>query len=129
MIPVEQNFWVSVFYMALFAMSTFHTTVMLLVYFINRDVVALIYSILFGSTALVLMTNALIRSPDVRLDLDTLFIVQRTAWALIVVCGISLVDIYLAEHNGHLSLLRKIVRVWEHLPGREIDDRATDRQT
>jgi hypothetical protein len=121
-IPVEQSLWVSVFYMALFAWSAFNFAVMLMVYFINADVVALIYSALFGAMATVLMTNSLIRSPDVRVDLDTLFVVQRTAWAILVICGAAIVDVYLAEHNGHLSIIRRVVRFWEQIPGRISDD-------
>lgn len=109
----------SLLYLAMMAVGMFYATVMLIVYIINRDVVALLYTLVSWSAAIITGSIGVLRSPHMRVDGAWLLITQRVGWVLMLFALAVLVDIYLAEHNGHLSIVRRVTCWWEKVIGYE----------
>jgi len=114
---MSDDLMLSTFYLSLMAVAVFHGTVMLLVFFAVRDAVALLYALLSFSAILITGSIGVALSPYVRVEVAWLQIIQRIGWVLMMLNISILVDIYLAEHNGHLSVIRRITRWWEHVIG------------
>lgn len=89
-----------------------HAAILWLIYGINRDVVAMLYAIITTCLWLIVTINAVVRT-TVFFDPVTLVAFQRGIYAPLLLCIVALIDIYLAEHNGHLSVLRRLTRWWE----------------
>lgn len=114
-----RNGGLSLLYLAIMAVAMFYAAVMITVYVINRDVVALLYALVAWSAAIVTGSIGVLRSPHIRVDVGLLLITQRIGWTLMIFALAALVDIYLAEHNGHLSIVRRLTRWWEKVIGYE----------
>lgn len=96
------------YYAALVAIAAFFATMFLIIWRLNRDTVAMLYSMLFGQLMIAFGSLALLRSPDRIFDVVTIGVIGRTIWIPFLFTLIALSDIYLAESNHHVSLLARL---------------------
>lgn len=88
---------------------------------IRRDDTAGLLSLLFVWIALDALLRAILRSPQAIVPMDRVLAYTRITTFGMVASGAFVVDNYLGDHNGHLSVLRRIVRWWdrEYIDGDE----------
>jgi len=82
-------------------------------WYIRRDVLSWWLTLMFAFVALDMYAKALLRSPTGYLPpLSALHLSRLSAIGMALVL-LGLTDWYFASHNGHLDMLRRIVRWWD----------------
>lgn len=87
--------------------------VMGVAWLIRRDPMANLVMWLFVWIAVDLYVRAIMRSPQAIVPGEWLLMTARAATAGETVLGFLVADAYFAQHNGHLNLLRRMLRWWD----------------
>lgn len=98
------------------AMAGWYTGIMATVWYSKRDIVAMLYLLVCASLMAVFSVNIIIRMGLSPIDPVIFIAFQRAAYAPMLMALGALIDIYLAEHNGHLSMVRRFLG-WANLIG------------
>lgn len=116
------NPWVFGWWVIVVAVAGLYWGAALAVWWRMQDIVALLYAIAFGSVTVMAGVNVAVRG-GANVDPYLLVAIQRGMYAPLLVSLAALLDVYLAEHNGRLSVIRRMVRWWEYvIPNRGCDD-------
>ena len=105
------------------ALAGWYAGVMLMMWIGTHDIVAALYTVLCAGLTAVFSINILVRLSLTPVDPVLLIAFQRGAYGPILLAMGILIDIYLAEHNGHVSAIGQLLHRW-NLIGRRDSDRS-----
>lgn len=103
--PVISGWWIFCV-----AVSGWYVGALLIIWLRTRDIVAMLYLMMSLPLLVIFSFNVIIRSSSAFLHADDLVAVQRAMYAPLLLALGALIDIYAAEHNGHLGLMPKLMR-------------------
>lgn len=96
------------------AVSGWYVGVLMVVWSRTHDIVAMLYLMVSLSLLIVFSINVMVRGGFTPLSAECLIAVQRGMYAPLLLALGVLIDIYLAEHNGHVSVMQRLVRRFEN---------------
>lgn len=112
--PVTWLFW---FYLAAGGALLGYVGVLLVAYWIRRQMLVAWLAALLWWIAVDVLVRALMRSPQALVPYDWLLMAARAAVTLEVLFGWLVVDAYLAAFNGHLNIVRRMWYWWNKRKG------------
>lgn len=116
--PSTLLFWL---YVGVGTIAAAATGVLGTAWYVRREVLAWWLTLLYAFIAVDMYAKALLRSPTGYLPpLSALHLSRLAALGMVIVI-LGLTDWYFAAHNGHLDVLRRIVRWWDRRQAKQED--------